>query len=50
MLYVLSDIEKPEIIQIVDYLNNKLIDVYGEIDGKGGKVEVIGINDKLWFL
>jgi len=49
MLYVLAEIGENDMAAIIDYLNGKLIDEYGEIEGKGGKVEVIGINDKLWF-
>lgn len=49
MLTILAKIDKHDMIQILNYLNDKLIDNYGEIEGKGGKVEVLGINGELWF-
>jgi hypothetical protein len=48
-LNVLAEVDKEDMIQIVDYINNILIDKYGEIEGKGGKYEVIGINGKFWW-
>jgi predicted nucleotidyltransferase len=49
MLYVLKEVRKDEIIDIINYLNDALIDEYGMIEGKGGLIEVIGVNDTLWF-
>lgn len=49
MLYLLGAVNKPEMIDIINYINDKLIEKYGEIEGKLGKVEVIGINDEFWF-
>lgn len=49
MINILSEMDKYEVIDIINFINDKLIEKYGEIENKGGKVEVIGINDKFWF-
>ena len=49
MIYALGEVESSISIGIIDYINSELINIYGELEGKGGLVEVIGINDKFWW-
>ena len=35
-----------DVNSIIDFINSHLMEKYGEIEGKGGFIEVLGVNDK----
>lgn len=49
MIYALGEVDSSIATGLIDYINSELINIYGEIEDKGGLVEVIGINDKFWW-